>query len=299
MQVRAGLADQADHGGRAVRAQIPVVAAAFLAEQPMIVIGAADEAGHVWASLLTGPPGFVHAAGPATVRVAARPEPWDPLAGALGDAATVGTIAIDPARRRRMRVNGVSVPDADGLRITADQVYANCPKYIQRRHLLDARGEAARPTAVHGSELTPDQRRRISAADTFFVATADDQGHADASHRGGDPGFVQVLSPTRLRWPDYVGNAMFMTLGNLDVNPAAGLLFPDFTTGTLLYVSGTARTEWDPERVAATSGAQRLVDLAVTDVIEVAAAVPLRWGDPEFSRANPPVGTVSATLPRG
>ncbi|MFD0852627.1 pyridoxamine 5'-phosphate oxidase family protein, partial [Actinomadura adrarensis] len=197
----------------------------------------------------------------------------------------VGTLVIEPARHRRMRMNGRAEPTSDGLRVTLDQIYSNCPKYIQKRtHRWE-------PSSVPGTprrsrELTDDQRKFIAEADTFFIATADRDGNADASHRGGDPGFVQVLSPTVLRWPDYVGNAMFNTLGNLEVNPSAGLLFPDWRTGTTLQLTGIARTDWDPEHAAVIPGAQRLVEFTVTHAIEIPAAAPLRWDEPVLSRFN-------------
>ncbi|GAA0313941.1 pyridoxamine 5'-phosphate oxidase family protein [Actinoallomurus spadix] len=284
VQRRAGLEGQAAMGGRAIGATIPDVAAAFLAHQPMIAVGAAGQDGRIWASLLTGAPGFLRSDDPATLTIATRPIPGDPLAGVLAGPAKVGMIAIEPATRRRMRINGTSLPEAHGLRVVPDQVLANCPKYIQKRDHSFVAGEPRTPR--RGTELTDAQRRAIGAADTFFVATAAPDGDADTSHRGGAPGFVQVLSPTRLRWPDYVGNAMFLTLGNLELRPEAGLLFPDWKSGTLLQLTGTARTVWD---TAGLPGAQRLVEFSIDEVRETAQAVPLRWTDPAYSRFNPPV----------
>ncbi|NGN70050.1 pyridoxamine 5'-phosphate oxidase family protein, partial [Streptomyces sp. A7024] len=178
----------------------------------------------------------------------------------------------------------------DGLRVRLDQVISNCPKYLQRREYGTVAQDGGEPrTTSRGAELTTAQQLAVSTADTFFIATASGEGDADASHRGGNPGFVEVLSPTRLRWPDYQGNAMFLTLGNLELNPAAGLVFPDWETGGLLQVTGTARTVWDAAEAAKVPGAKRLVDFEVTEVSENSGALPLRWSEPEFSRFNPPV----------
>ncbi|MCD0482251.1 pyridoxamine 5'-phosphate oxidase family protein [Streptacidiphilus sp. ASG 303] len=288
VQARAGVLDSADHVGRSIRSTVPPVAAAFLAERRMLVLGAADGAGRLWATLLTGPAGFVTAPDEHTLAVAAPPGPGDPLAEALAGPAKVGTLALDPAGRRRMRVNGRSRPHGGGLLVDADQVYANCPRYIQRRRTLEPAGPApgpvpARGPAVRGTSLTADQQSRLGSADTFFVATADDRGDADASHRGGNPGFLEVLGPDRLRWPEYPGNTMFMTLGNLEVNPAAGLLLPDWAGGAALLLSGTART------VRGGPSGGTAVEFAVTDVVDLPGASPLRWSDPEYSPANPPV----------
>ncbi|MDG4863584.1 pyridoxamine 5'-phosphate oxidase family protein, partial [Streptomyces sp. T-3] len=132
VQDRAGLAEQASFSLGGIGAVVPDVAAAFLAEQPMIVVGGADAAGRIWSTLLTGAPGFLSAPDPRTVTIAARPLPGDPLAELLGEQdAKVGMIAIEPATRRRMRINGTSGPTGRGLRVTPDQVIANCPKYLQ------------------------------------------------------------------------------------------------------------------------------------------------------------------------
>jgi uncharacterized protein len=283
-------ADRAEHVGQSISNSIPRVAAAFLADQPMIVVGATDGAGRMWASQITGPPGFVTATGEHTVEIDARPVSGDPLAEVLDRPAKVGMIALQPGTRRRMRVNGCAEPTATGLRVTADQVYANCPKYIAKRE-LGGTGPGAPGAPKRGTELDPAQRARVAEADTFFVASADTDGNVDASHRGGNPSFLRVLSPTELRWPDYAGNSMFMTLGNLWVNPSAGLLIPDWETGTSLQLSGTARLDWDPELAEGIPGAQCLIDFTVTDVVEIPGASPLRWGAPELSGVNPPVAS--------
>jgi predicted pyridoxine 5'-phosphate oxidase superfamily flavin-nucleotide-binding protein len=88
----------------------------------------------------------------------------------------------------------------------------------------------------------------VSAADTFFVATASGPGvpggGVDISHRGGPPGFVRVEGEALLI-PDYRGNRYFNTLGNLLLQPRAALLFVDFEGGGLLQLQGSAEVFWD------------------------------------------------------
>ncbi|MFE7741004.1 pyridoxamine 5'-phosphate oxidase family protein [Nocardia sp. NPDC057455] len=279
-----GQADIAERVGRMIRPDIPAVAAGFLAEQRMVVLAAADTAGRLWASEVVGQPGFVRAVDDRTISVGARPGTADPLHEALTRRSRVGMIALQPQRRRRMRVNGRSTAEGAGLRIVTDQVYSNCPKYISRREVESFTPDIEAPTVRHSVELDADQRAAIAAADTFFVATADGEGNADASHRGGNPGFLQVLSPTRLRWPDYRGNSMFMTLGNIEVNPRCGILIPDWSTGAMLQLTGTAAVIWAPDTFAA--GAQCSLDFTVEEVVERPGGA-LRWGPAELSPVNP------------
>ncbi|NEW26546.1 pyridoxamine 5'-phosphate oxidase family protein [Nocardia cyriacigeorgica] len=284
VQQRMGQADIAGRVGRMIRRDIPAVAADFLAEQSMVVLGAADGEGRMWASQLTGPAGFLRATGADMVLVDAMPAPGDPLHEPTTQALGVGLIALQPQRRRRMRVNGTATPEGNGLRIVTDQVYSNCPKYISRRDIrsFDPR---ARTAPRRSAALDDRQRAAVTAADTFFLATADADGHADASHRGGNPGFLEVLAPDRLRWPDYRGNSMFMTLGNIAVNPRCGILVPDWTTGGSLQLTGTAELIWPEAECAA--GAQCSIEFTVTEVVDTSAAGPLRWGPAELSPVNP------------
>ncbi|MFC8046658.1 pyridoxamine 5'-phosphate oxidase family protein [Nocardia sp. NPDC057353] len=294
-----GQAEIAERVGRSVRPDIPAVAADFLAAQRFLVLAGTARDGAVWASMLTGPPGFAHTADEHTVLIDTRPDPDDPLAPALTTAAPIGLIALQPQRRRRMRINGDAEPHGSGLRVTTQQVYSNCPKYIARRDVLAHRPAPPQPLRRR-PDLNPAALTAIAAADTFFIASTDPAGRADASHRGGDPGFLRALSPTRLRWPDYRGNSMFMTLGNLATQPRCGLLVPDWTTGGTLQLTGTATINTDPATFA--PGAQSSIDFTITEVVTRPRG-PLRWGPPDPSPANPPVaGTgipFEAGLPDG
>ncbi|MFJ4863915.1 MULTISPECIES: pyridoxamine 5'-phosphate oxidase family protein [unclassified Streptomyces] len=276
VQERVGVRDLAEHVGRSIGAGIGEVAAAFLGLQPHLVVGAADGAGRVWASLLTGPPGLVRATGPDRIVVASGPPEGDPLAEALATAGTrVGSIALDPRTRRRMRLNGTLAVARRGFAVEAEQVFANCPKYIQRRSPLELAGQGA-GVVRRGDALTPGQQRTVRGADTFFIATTAEADGVDASHRGGLPGFVEVLSPVELAWPDYAGNAMFLTLGNLTADPRAGLLFPDWESGAVLQLSGRARTDFGAD-------GSRRTRFRVESVVEGVHPGRLLWSTPEYS----------------
>lgn len=288
VQRRAGDEHAAERSAPAIRPEIPPVAARFLAAQPLLVVGAADAEGSVWASVLTGPPGFMRALGDERIEVHALPTPDDPLREALTTAGShVGTIAIEPATRRRMRVNGTVEPLADGFALHVDQVVSNCPKYLQKRDLFKASQPA--PGAVERFDALPDAGiAALRSTDTAFLATVGPDGAADASHRGGAPGFLDVVAPDHIVLPDYTGNAMYLTLGNLELDPRAGLVVVDWTTGDLWSLSGTAATDWDPARAAAYPGAQRVVDIHVERVVHLPRATGLSYRFREASPFNPP-----------
>ena len=270
--------------GGTIRETIPDIAAAFLLERPTIVVAGRDGEERMWVTMLAGSPGFMHAADPRTMSVQARPSSSDPLFPLIEHGGRIGTIVMD--HRRRMRVNGILAPEPGGFAVATEQVYSNCGRYISERQLVGS-GHDAEPTVHKGSQLTAEQAGRIRAADTFFIGTSHPDGPADASHRGGNPGFVQVDSPVTCRWPDYNGNSMFMTLGNLALNPRVGLLFPDWTTGGLLQLSGRAQIVWDESAARVLPGAERVVELTIDAVQETEHALGTHWGAPRLSKFNP------------
>lgn len=217
----------------------------------------------------------------------ALPGDGDPLRGALGEGSEVGLVVLDLSTRRRLRLNGPASAGADGFTLRTRQVYANCTRYIQARS-CEPSGEHQASRAVSRTDALGDELQQwIGRADTFFIASAHPEGGADASHRGGFPGFVRVVDGRTLTWPDYDGNRMFNTLGNLVDNPRAGLLFLDFENGRTLQLSGTAFAAWDPARAAGHPGAQRLVDFSMEEAVVTDGATALRWRFVDYSPDNP------------
>jgi hypothetical protein len=108
--------------------------------------------------------------------------------------------------------------------------------------------------------FTDDDKRFIESAIYFFIATANASGHPDCSFKGGAPGFVRVTAPSELAFPDYDGNGMFKSLGNIDVNPHVGLLFIAMHgKPQRLRVNGTARIERNDPLMQEIAGAQLIV----------------------------------------
>jgi hypothetical protein len=272
-------------GPRAIRPYMIDEHRAFFAMLEMIFVGSLDADGNPWASVLSGPKGFLNPVNYQNLTVGARPAEGDPLGDGLAPGARLGLLGLDLTNRRRNRLNGrVSASGADGFTVTVDQSFGNCPKYIQTRRplaLAPGVGEKAAPEAY--AALTARDRRLIAAADTFFLATASGPGGeppndgVDISHRGGLPGFVTVEDDGRLIWPDYSGNRFFNTLGNIAGYPKAGLQFFDWERGDALLVSGEAQIVWDGAEVAARRGAERLVAVTPRKVRYLPRLLPRRW----------------------
>ena len=263
VQQRANETAMARMNGGAVGKTIPPGALRFIEQQPMAVIGSIDPDGRVWASALFGQPGFVRARDDRTVEIdlsQPRSAKDDPLWSNLGGNSNVGLLVIELGSRRRLRVNGrARKVSAERAIIDVERAYPNCPKYIQRRDWKIPAAEAqfnAIP-GTQGKELNEAQKALIAGADTFFVASAHPDHGVDTSHRGGHPGFVQLVNERQLRIPDFAGNSMFNTLGNFVSYPYAGLVFIDFERGRLLQLTGRPEILWDLDDPKGEAGGTR------------------------------------------
>ena len=293
VQQRAGVRDVAESmGRRGIRRFMPEQHREFFSAQPFVVIGGVDASGQPWATLRAGAPGFVSSPDARTLRIAGGALAGDPLAAGWHEGALLGGLGIEPRTRRRNRVNGV-VRSVEGetLQVEVMQSFGNCPKYIQSRtpSFVERDGDAARAQPEIAAQLSSADRELLASADTFFIASANLSEEAgvgkgvDVSHRGGAPGFVRVDDATTLTTPDYSGNRLFNTLGNLTHDPRAGLLFIDFANGDLLYLAVRAEIIWDGAELASFAGAQRLVRFHVNEVRRSRGALPFRWSDAELA----------------
>jgi uncharacterized protein len=114
--------------------------------------------------------------------------------------------------------------------------------------------------------IDADDRAFIEARDMFFIATADADGKPQSSYKGGDPGFVRVLDERTIAFPNYDGNGMYLTVGNLAVNPQVGLLFIDFEGRKRMRLNGVASIDEDDPLLSEYLEAQLIVRVRATEV---------------------------------
>lgn len=289
VQARTGVQEEAKALGKSIGSLIKPTAQAFLHTQRLVITSTVDAGNRVWASLLTGEPGFVQVLAEQMIRTDAAPVTGDPLPENLLLQNEIGILALDLATRRRLRLNGnAEIQPDNSIYLRTKQVYFNCPKYIQSRKLTaDVTKLPVLPEIQRTPTLTSFQQQWIAQTDTFFIASFHPDSGADASHRGGYPGFVRILNASKLVFPDYSGNNMFNTLGNISVNPLCGLLFIDFERGRTIQVTGKASVIWEADRTVEFAGAERLVEFQIDEVIAITGASSLRWRFVEYSPFNP------------
>lgn len=284
VQERAGVRKIADRLSQMIRPFMPDQHREFFEMLPFVVTGLIDELGRPWATMSVGEPGFITSPDQSTLQIASAPLLSRELGLQMNEGDKIGLLGIELPTRRRNRMNGViSQSGADGFAVHVEQSFGNCPQYIQTRS-VEPRGTGAGHTAgpvERNTTLTGEVVDLIKQADTFYISSRTSQlsGGSDAgvdvSHRGGRPGFVSVGTDGVLSFPDFSGNRLFNTLGNIADDGRVGMAFPDFSTGDLLLLTGRADIVWDGERLDGFEGAQRLVDVKVDEVVHARSALPL------------------------
>ncbi len=256
----------------------------FFEQLEYIFLGTVDHDSLPHASIITGSVGFVASPDPKTLVIQTGPRDLTKAFNALSTGQAVGVLGLDLSNRRRNRMQGrISAIDENSITITVVQSYGNCPKYINLREVAERELQSTQRKVTQQNTLGPDDIALISTTDTFFIVSyildGSDEPYegVDINHRGGHPGFVSVDTSSQITIPDYKGNYLFNTFGNLLINPEACVLFVDFETGDQLHIHGQATLIDEPEVVERFSGAQRLLRIHVNAVSRIASATPLRW----------------------
>jgi hypothetical protein len=174
------------------------------------------------------------------------------------------------------------------LALKIEQSLGNCPKYLNRKTITPS---IPNPKLISsGPILSPEAIGLLAQADLFFIASAQAHEDMDANHRGGPPGFIRVHNtPTHseLIWPEYSGNNLYQTLGNLLTTPRAGLCIPNFTTGAVLYITGTTEVLIGSAASALLAKTKLAVRLTITTHTLVASGLPFRGHNLPLSPSDP------------
>ena len=294
VQELVGETRQAEFNGQAISTSIIEGALNFIAEQEYVAVSITDDQNNVWVSVLSGDRGFMTAPDSKTVLIEKDKtdiKANDIFWNTLQKNKKIGMLIIELANRRRIRINGmVSSFENNIVQIKVYESYPNCMKYIQRRHIVNRKKRSTEnfEQVSTGIILNQSQKTVIRTADTFFIGSANPKGNLDVSHRGGDPGFIEIVDDKTLRIPDYKGNSMFNTFGNFLLNEYAGVVFWDFEQGKLLQMTGKAKIYWDnPGTEKETAGTGRYWEFEVDKWMEQEIGRDFTWEFLDYSPHNP------------
>ncbi len=216
----------------------PVTDYAHGADLVVLASGSAGDEGELHVAALSGPPPLVTASESGdAISVVAPTELRRRLPGR-----TWGGIVINPATARRSRIAGTPIERTDALELTCPVAFTNCRKYIL------ATRSTGHETHIGPSSVSvcafddPWVVATIAHGETAFLITISPAGVADASHRGGQPGYLRYdATRQRLAWTEYLGDGMFVSVGNLRASPKFAMIVLDLETGDAVKLSGTAQ----------------------------------------------------------
>jgi len=223
----------AEIGPKFIRHYMPQQHRDYFQNLSMLFIGYTDHYSQSRASVLFGTPGFIESPTETQLVINTQNSMGDFIHQQLMVGDKIGLVGVEFDTKRRNRLNAI-VTDINQKNITINvlQSFGNCPKYIQSKTFITNRAYGDFSTTSRPKLNTTD-KKLITNADTFFIASSFDDGKAlsnrgvDMSHRGGEAGFVTINADGQLLVEDYLGNGFFNTLGNLLHNPIASLLFFD------------------------------------------------------------------------
>ncbi len=316
-----------------IESDMPKQHADFFAGLSYLPLATLDHQGRPWVSLLVtqsdnDPSVGIQIDGRNTTHVVAETNPHDPFVRALSqdhpsglEAQLFAGVGVDFSNRRRNKIAGsIRAADVEGtdkvrLLLLSDQHLGNCPKYITVRSLKHTRRS---PEIIHDafdvhSSALPDEAKSVVArASTVFLATkhtsdgttAGAQTDMGVNHRGGAPGFTRLYEEndgarvtTYLVLPDHSGNRFYQSLGNIETDPKVGLVFPDFETGEILYITGDAENLLGDDADALMPRVGLLTRIKVTGAVFVRGGLNLKLASKEqLSPYNPPVKLLRAEL---
>lgn len=286
----------------------------FVHQAPLVAIGIIDEWGKPWTTVLGGEPGIARPVGDSLIVIdTPAPSKDDPVLQFLlgstpanqvaqfhGEKPIMAGLAIDLESRMRVKLHG---------KVRAGQIYCegqirraqlvleieanlpNCPKYLNEKVIIPHRSD---PKMLSNSpKLPPQGVDLLQKADLFFISSSNSDIDMDTNHRGGPPGFVRLLSNSPrgavLIYPEYSGNCLYQTLGNLQTTPFAGLTIPDFDTGDVLYLTGEAQVLTGQSAAEILPHSKVAVKITVLSSRFVLHGLPFVGKPGEFSPYNPPV----------
>ncbi|KAK2002310.1 oxidoreductase FAD-binding domain-containing protein [Colletotrichum falcatum] len=300
-------------------AGLPPSYGARIAASPLVALGTLDTQGRPWTTLWGGKRGAVaRPIAEDVLGVRGRVDVTDdPVLSALWGVSEEGTglkeeivqpgleagggkpvagLGLDLITRDRVKFAGRMVAGAvDGgevqMAIQVEESLGNCPKYLNTKDVT-ARDSIGKGRVERGLPLGEGALEVIRRADMMFLTSAHDAS-MDTNHRGGSRGFVRVVSNdedgVEIIYPEFSGNRLYQTLGNLKLNPLAGIAIPDFETSDILYLTGSASILIGQDAAAYLPRTKLAVKITVSAAVFVESGLPFSGTPLEASPYNPPV----------
>ncbi|KAF3076332.1 hypothetical protein CFAM422_001432 [Trichoderma lentiforme] len=291
---------------------LPMNHAVRAMQSPLVAVGTLDKKGRPWTTVWGGDIGCARPVAEDVLRFDSKVDTQhDPVFSALlgSDKGKAGHAVLQNEKKRKMmaaltidlegqdrvKLMGKMLAAMEGkdgrVRIAMDieESLGNCPKYLNRKEIVP---NDAHPVLISQKLPLPQEAvDLIGRADTLFLSSTNGKS-MDTNNRGGPPGFVRVIQNNEdgvvLIYPEFSGNRLYQSLGNLKVNPLIGIVVPDFVTSDVLYLTGSATILVGKDASDLLVRTQLAVKINVTDARFVQSGLPFRGIPIEYSPYNPP-----------
>ncbi|TQS33525.1 hypothetical protein Golomagni_06127 [Golovinomyces magnicellulatus] len=280
-------------------------------ETALVALGTLDEQGRPWTTIWGGERGFAQPVAQGVLGFNSGVDTkYDPVYEALwketdgaggmvrpngGEGKLMSALSIDLESRDRVKLAGLMMAGSAEeksvqMAMLVTESLGNCPKYLNKKRV--SKKDVASESAVNGLPLSKEAMELIARSDMFFMSSTNGET-MDTNHRGGPVGFIRVVSndenEVALVYPEYSGNRLYQTLGNLKMNPAVGVVIPDYETSDVLYLTGTASILVGDEAWSILSRTNLAVKITVKDARFVKGGLPFQGTRLDDSPYNPPV----------
>ncbi|KAK9772935.1 hypothetical protein SCAR479_10445 [Seiridium cardinale] len=297
-----------------------------ITNSPLVAFGTLDQLGRPWTTIWGGEVGFCRPIAQGVLGVNTKADSlFDPVVQETFAVAAEGSqereivdeqlvkpeggkamaaLSIDLETRDRVKVAGrfiagavISQTDSGvgelQMAMQVEETLGNCPKYLNKKHITPHTPRPQLLSQDSGLPLPQVAVEVLQKADLFFISSKHGNGNMDVNHRGGPPGFMRLFrndsGAVTLVYPEYSGNRLYQTLGNLQKDPVAGLVVPDFETGNVLYVTGRTTTLIGDKAAAYLPRTKLAVKIDVEEARFVKDGLPFRGDVIDYSPYNPPV----------
>ena len=242
MQELMGVRDKSDSLSSMIKKEMPIAAQEFLKTLNFCVITFSMDYIELFSSVVFNIKPFIEIVKTDEIVINLDKKSFIPDEIIKSNKVNIGFIGLAFQSRKRIRVNGKGKIINNKLHLKIDEVYANCPKYIHDRKLVDEINFQDSFKLYHYSKFNKECKTIIENTDTFFLSSCHNERGVDVSHKGGQKGFLRVTSSNNLEFDDYPGNNMYNSLGNIYTNPNVNIIVVDFKENKILHISGEAST---------------------------------------------------------
>jgi predicted pyridoxine 5'-phosphate oxidase superfamily flavin-nucleotide-binding protein len=240
LQELMGVRQSSDALASMVKDTIPQIAKDFLINLKFCVITLSKQEDDLTSAVIYDMDSFISIIGDKAIDISLRNSSFIDTDYFKENEFSIGFLGLDFEKAMRIRINGLAKINNNTLRIFVNEVYSNCPKYIIRRIYKSNLKEKLIQNVQNYPKLTTEIMDMISQVDTFFLSSLHKDKGADISHRGGNKGFLKVISSNEIQFDDKPGNNLYNTLGNIYTNSIVNILLIDFENNNTYLILARA-----------------------------------------------------------